>query len=229
MLCAPSDYLIVLVKFRAHSRYPIVTTFRRLSSFLKLTLGVLPTSLRSATYVSLVLMTIVAFSEIATIAILTRFLSSLADYSQPSASPKYLTLLGFTSFNGITIYSSFLAGVVLLSSAIKLASTWVNGRVSASIGSTIASICFKTAIYDSYQEHTNRHSSDLINRVNYIDGLVGGILQPTAQAISSVFLISATSMALLFIEPFITITTVAIVASLFFLLQRLIKRRLPYA
>ena len=100
---------------------------------------------------------------------------------------------------------------ILLSSLIKLITLFLSHRISALIGSDISSKGLSQIIYQPYEWHIYKNSSELIatltNSVNKTVSFVSGSLQ----LITSFLIILVMSLSLFVVEPEIFITALLII------------------
>lgn len=93
---------------------------------------------------------------------------------------------------------------VLASGAIRMLLLWANTRYTSATGSELALEVYRRTLYQPYQVHLARNSSEVITGIiNKVNTVVGGIIQSTLTLISSLVFLTAIMAALLAIDPLI--------------------------
>jgi ATP-binding cassette subfamily B protein len=108
--------------------------------------------------------------------------------------------------------SAAFAATALAAGVIRMLWLWVSVRFTFLSGADLSAEVYRRTLYQSYQVHVARNSSEVISTIiNKVNGVVFGVLQPLPILISSVVMLIAITIALLFIDA-----TVAITATVFF-------------
>ena len=166
-------------------------------------------------------------AEIFTLASVIPLLTILASPERLYKIPlfnKLLELLPFESSNQITtfIVTIFIISV-LLSGSIRLLNFKLNFRISALIGSDIASYVYKTILYQPYKYHLEENSSKSIQavteRVTNCVSVINSFLNLISSLIISIFIF----LILIIFDWRIAITIVFSIGIAYFLIVKLIK------
>ncbi len=95
------------------------------------------------------------------------FLSILSDVKIIKDIPiinNYLLYFEIQDENQLLFYITFLfCSAVIICAALRLTNLWLSLRVSALIGNDIAKLAYKKTLYQDYQIHINRNTSNLIS------------------------------------------------------------------
>ena len=123
--------------------------------------------------------------------------------------------LGFQQPEQILLLVTFLFCLAsLMAGGIRLFTLYLNLRLSAGIGSDISCKIYKNTLYQEYQFHINKNSSEIItNIVNDIGRVIGEVINPLLQAISSFFITVSLVITLLVINAEIAFSTFFIISS----------------
>lgn len=95
--------------------------------------------------------------------------------------------------------------VVLIAGAIRMLLLWASTRLTAASGSDISIEVYKRTLYQPYQVHVARNSSEVISGItNKVNGVVFGVLLTLMDLVSSVILLVAVMVALFIISPVVS-------------------------
>lgn len=167
------------------------------------------------------------FADILSIGILLPFLSLLLS---PEDAHQSIFLIELAGFLGVAISSLSLgvlsACVMILavcSGIARLFLIWLQARISASIGGDLSTLVFDKTIRKEYSYHSTMNSSFIISGVDKASSLVGGLIQPTAQIISSALLILTTFAIAASYQPFMSFAAVGIITFIYVLVILCLK------
>ena len=99
-------------------------------------------------------------------------------------------------------------GVIFISGAIRMGLLWVNTRLVHATGADLSIEAYRRTLYQPYQVHVARNSSDVINGILGKINVAVNILTQVLTLVSSIILIGFITAALLVIDP--TIALIAI-------------------
>lgn len=100
----------------------------------------------------------------------------------------------------------------LVAGAIRVLLLWLTTRLTAVSGSELSSEVYRRVLYQPYQTHLSRNSSEVISGiVNKVNAVVFGVMLPVLILLNALFALCAIMFALIFINPL-----VAFVATLSF-------------
>lgn len=163
-----------------------------------------------------VLMILASFAEIVSIGLILPFLGLLADpekvFSHEYAQPfiQILNIKNSTEMLLPVVIAFCLAAIV--SGGIRLLLMYANIRYSHAVGADLSLEVYRRTLYQPYQKHVSRNSSEVIAGITgKIAMLIGSVLVPLLTLLSSSLLFMSIMMALIAIDP-----TIAIIATLIF-------------
>ena len=151
----------------------------------------------------LFLMFVGAAAELGTIGAVLPFLALIAD---PSVAQKYPLLrnifstLGARDDASLLLLATILFGVVAISaSVVRLGLSWASSKLTYAVGVDVASEVWRRTLYQPYQFHATRNTSEIIASIYKADA-VGFTLNPVIQGIVAVVYSCAIVAALVSID-----------------------------
>lgn len=157
------------------------------------------------------------------------FLTVLADPSRIEATPTLgwaYDTFGFTSVYGFLIglgLASF--GVIVLSSMLQIAKTWVVGRFAMMRMHSISISLLASYLAQPYAFFLNRHSGEMGPRVlDESQRVVGQFFRPAAEFIAACLTTSAILGLLVWIEPFVAAVAFAVLGGMYGLIYITTRR-----
>jgi ABC-type multidrug transport system fused ATPase/permease subunit len=158
----------------------------------------------------LVLMILSTFAEVLSIGAILPFLAVLTSptraFSHPYAEP-IIQLMGIDTTEQLLLLLtiSFIMGT-LLAGSIRLLLSWASIRLSYATGADLSISIYRKTLYQPYEVHVARNSSEVINGVvEKVSSVINGIIGPTLFLISSVLILLAIFTVFLSAEPFISL------------------------
>lgn len=151
------------------------------------------------------LLLVSSLAEVVSLAAVLPFLAVLTNpdtlWSKPLVQQWGLNL-GITNAQGLLLPITFgFAAAAIISGAIRLLTLWLNGRLAAAIGSDWSCEVYRRTLYQPYEVHLARNSSDLIASMNIdVSIVIGQVLNPLLQLISSALIVLALVGTLLVID-----------------------------
>ena len=118
--------------------------------------------------------------------------------------------------------------LVLLSAILKWTMIFFNTRMSNEIGSKLSCDLYKRSLYEPYIVHTKRNSSEILAGVNKANDLVNLIILPFFLMINSFFTLVLLTSVLIYLNPFIIISSFIGISLFYFLLMNIVKRKLLF-
>ena len=181
----------------------------------------------------ILIMVLSTFTDLLSIGILLPFISLLLEPELANGSPFIIKLSQILNIEVSRLSLDLLTAMVILLSIaaglVRLSLMWAQARVSASIGGDLSILVFERTMNKPYNYHVLMNSSQIISGVGKASSLIGGLIQPSAQILSSIILIFTTLTIVVSFQPKITIFTVGCVAILYFLIMLLLKPSLSKA
>ncbi|WP_269623277.1 ABC transporter ATP-binding protein [Prochlorococcus marinus] len=145
-------------------------------------------------YILIIIMFISSLSEVVSLASVIPLLQVLANpeylWSQPFIQ-QYSHLIGIRNYDQLLLPCCLLfSATAILSGLIRLFNIYLNGRISASVGSDLSLESLRRTLYQPYAFHISKNSSKSINSIkDDIANVISLVLNPLLQLISS-FVIS---------------------------------------
>jgi ABC-type multidrug transport system fused ATPase/permease subunit len=116
---------------------------------------------------------------------------------------------------------------ILLSGIVRWVLLWFQLRLTFGIGSDLSISMYKRTLYQAYEVHLLRNSSEVITGISgKSKALINGTLMPLLVLISNSVLFISIFSILLFINPLITFITFLFFALLYFLILFISKKKL---
>jgi len=151
-------------------------------------------------YIS-ILMLISSFTEVLSLGAVLPFLGAISDpnfiYTHEYAQP-IIQLFNLTNPDQIVLPMTLIfIGVVLFSGLVRVLLLYVMTRFSYATGSDIGVEIYNRTLYQDYDVHISRNSSEIITSiVRKVDDVIGGIVTPMLLFISSIVLLTGVLIAL---------------------------------
>jgi ATP-binding cassette, subfamily B, bacterial PglK len=159
----------------------------------------------------LILMVVSSLAEIVSMGAILPFLGVLTapeQVYQHSLMQPIIQILNLTESKQLILPLTIIfVTVVLLSSVIRLMLLYATTRLSFSTGSDLSVNIYRRALYQEYTVHVSRNSSEIVNGiVTKTEVVIGGIVLPTLNLISSTILIVSILAALIAVDTIIALS-----------------------
>jgi len=169
-------------------------------------------------------------AEVVSLSTVIPFLSALTNpesmWSQ-SGVRQLANALGLKDEGIILFATAALFSITAISAAgIRMLNIWLNGRVAAGIGSDLSSEVYKRTLYQPYEIHVQRNSSDIIAAITTEVGLTESGINIVLQVFSSTVVSIGLIFGLFAIEPSAAIGSGLIFGTAYGTLAIITKRRL---
>lgn len=182
-------------------------------------------------YILQVLVVVMAFTELLGIASIAPFMALVGDISILEKSNVFAELY---QFSGITdpmdfvFYTGLLVLVALsISTLVSMFTIWKLSLYAARIGTEIADRLYAYYMQEDWQFHASGSSAQLTKQVSTeAIRVTNGIVQPLMQMNAKVVLATLISVSILIYNPIIAITGLFIFALAYFLLYKLVRKKL---
>ena len=161
------------------------------------------------------IMLLAAIAEIFSLGAVLPFLGAITSpelvYQHPYMQP-VVTLLSIESAEQIIFpVSCIFIVLALLAGAIRIFLIYVLTRFSFATGAELSVSIYRRTLFKPYEQHILSNSSEVINGImTKTNTVIGGIIIPTLNGISSIVLLVSIMVTLLFINPIITLITFGI-------------------
>jgi ATP-binding cassette subfamily B protein len=174
------------------------------------------------------LMLISSLMEVVSLGAVLPFLAVLTDPERVFAYPLVVNAAqawGITSADGLVLPLTIVFAVAALAAgALRMFLLWAGMRLGLSSGSDLSIELYRRTLYQPYQVHLARNSSEVIAGITQkVNGVAFGILQPVLTLISSIVLLAAIMFVLMAIDP-MTASTAALGFGISYALIALVVR-----
>ena len=117
--------------------------------------------------------------------------------------------------------------IALVAGALRLMLLWANTKFAFASGADLSIEVYRRTLYQPYHVHLARNSSEVVSGiVNKVNGVVFWVMLPMLTLISSVVLLVAITLTLIFIDPFVALTAIVGFGSSYGVITWLSRRRL---
>jgi len=175
-------------------------------------------------------MLISSAAELVSLASLLPFLAVLSDPEKALQLKIVATIyqkLGGGPVHYLLIVLTLLVAIAALSAAtIRTINLYCTGRLAALIGNDLSVDAYEKTLYQSYEDHTARNSSEIITKVSYAGLLVAGVLQPLLSAVTAAVITISIVVGLLSYEPILACVLATVLGVTYGLISKMSKQRL---
>ena len=177
----------------------------------------------------LFLMLLASTMEVVSIGAVVPFLGAL---TSPETLFKYkliqpiFEMLDITEANQLLLpLTTIFVIATLTAAAVRLTLLYALTKFSYAVGADISINIYRRTLYQDYSIHISRNSSEIINGIiNKTNIVIGGVLAPTMNFISSMFIMVGIITIVFIINPFVALISFSFV-SLAYLIISLIARK----
>jgi ABC-type multidrug transport system fused ATPase/permease subunit len=173
-----------------------------------------------------------AFAEVASLGAVLPFLSILIVpeklFNHPLIIGYIAPALGVQSAKQLVLPLTVgFVMVALAAGSLRMLLLWANTKFAFACGADLSIEVYRRTLYQPYRVHLARNSSEVVSGiVNKVNGVVFWVMQPVLILISSVVLILAIMVTLIYIDSFVALTAIAGFGSSYGVITWLSRRRL---
>lgn len=121
----------------------------------------------------------------------------------------------------------FFAATLLLAGLMRLALAYVTSKFSYAIGADFSMEVYRRTLYQPYSVHISRNSSEIINAIyGKTAMLIGSVLVPVLSLFSAAFLLCGLSLAMIALDPLVTVMVGSSLIIIYGSILKLTKSRL---
>lgn len=169
--------------------------------------------------------------ELASIGAVVPFLAALTAPDRLMSEPnirKFLEMVGVDqSTQIIPVLTLFFILAVIIAGIARYFLMWAQTRVSFWIGSDIAAEIYHRTLYQPYEVHVSRNSSDVISAITIkVRDVVNQAIAPIINIVSALFLLISISVFFFIINPIVAIVAFTFFGGIYFVIAVIVKRRL---
>jgi ATP-binding cassette, subfamily B, bacterial PglK len=176
-----------------------------------------------------VLMIVASFAEVLSIGAVLPFLGVLTApdrvFGHPIAQP-FIQALGINSADQLLLPLTVAFGAAaLLAGCTRLLLLWASMRLSYATGADLSYIVYQRTLYQPYPTHLARNSSEVIAAISTKVSVVINSLMQVLNLLSSSVLLVSILIALLVINPVVSLTAMGGFACIYLFIIRLTRTR----
>jgi len=177
------------------------------------------------------LMLLSAFAEIISLGAVLPFLGVLLAQDSVLSHPLVISAiqaLGISLERDLTLPLTIaFVSAATMAGATRMLLLWFSTRLAFDSGADLSAEIYLRTLYQPYQVHISRNSSEIIGVVNNkINDVVFGVLLPMLTLFSSITLLVFVSLALLVIDPLIALTATMVFCISYLVITIRMRRRL---
>lgn len=121
----------------------------------------------------------------------------------------------------------FFTTTVILASAARLTLLWLQTRIGHSIGSDLSIEMYERTLYQPYQVHLSRNSSEIVAGISTkINTVVAAVILPLLTMMSSLFMLILILVALIVIDPWVALAAFGGIGSIYFVITLSTRKQL---
>lgn len=178
----------------------------------------------------LILATITSIAEVISLGSVMPFIGVITNPEQVfKYKALYKLLLYFGYNNGddviVPISIGFLFAIIL-AGILRLILLWSSTKLTNACGSDLSIEVYKRTLYQPYEVHIGRSSSEIISGITQKVGAATSVLMSIITAITSSFLFLSIIFTLVIIDPFVSLVAAVTFSLSYFLIAKLTKKRL---
>ena len=178
----------------------------------------------------LILMFVASFAEIMSIGAVLPFLGVLTSpgriFEHPSAQP-LIHALGLTAPDQLLWPLTLVfAAAAFCAGAMRLLVLWVSTRLSYATGADLSISIYRRTLYQPYEVHIARNSSEIINGISNKTASVIGTVTTVLNLLASSALLVAILIALLSLEPVVALSAFVGLSLIYGIIVLVTKNRL---
>ncbi len=158
----------------------------------------------------LVLMFLASFAEILSIGAVLPFLGVLTmpeRVFEHSLAQPFIQIMGLTEPTQLLLPLTITFGLaVVVAGAMRLLLLWASTRLSYATGADLSISIYRRTLYQPYEIHVARNSSEVINGISTkANGVITSVIVPVLTLISASIMLIAILIAMLYVEPIVAL------------------------
>lgn len=169
---------------------------------------------RHRQFVSLTILTLIsALLEIVSLGAVLPFLGILVAPDKVFHAPAIADVVqtwGFTSADQLVLPITIAFAVAtVLAGAIRILQLWLTTRLAFASGADLGIEMYRRTLYQPYQVHAARNSSEVISSTSKVNTIIFGVLLPLLTLISSIAILAAITFALFAIDSVVALVAMS--------------------
>ena len=179
----------------------------------------------------LFLVILASFAEVVSIGAVIPFLGILTapdKVFEHAAAQPLIDIFGFTEPTQLLMPLAISFGVAaIVAGLMRLLVLWIITRISYATGADFSISIYRRTLYQPYDVHANRNSSEVISGIlSKANGVISSVIMPTLTIISSFIMLSLIMVALFTIDPLIALVVFAGFGSIYIFIIWLTRNQL---
>ena len=178
----------------------------------------------------LILMIVASFAEIVSIGAVFPFIGAITNpnqiFNHPATEP-LIRILYLSSPEQLVLPLTIIFIVITLAAGcIRLLLLLVNTKLSFLTGSDVSVSIYRKTLYQPYEVHISRNSSEIINGIATKVNAVVHITMQSLNLLSSVIIIIAITAALVYVDPIIALSTIGCFSMIYLTIAVITNKKL---
>jgi ABC-type multidrug transport system fused ATPase/permease subunit len=191
----------------------------------------LPVRRRLQLIMLLAFMVIAACFEILTIGAVLPFLTAMTDpelvLRYPIVTSIFNSLAIEEANDVLLVFTIVFCVMVAISSIVRLVLLFVSARISFMMGAEIGIDIYKKTLYQSYEEHTKRNTSDIITVLSVkVQMIIVNVISAILALLTSFIIALAILLFLITINPLVALTVISFFGSVYILVAIVSKKKI---
>lgn len=182
-------------------------------------------------FMLLLMMIVAAIAEVVSIGAVLPFLAALTTPEKLFNDPLVQPIINYFSFEDpyelqfpLTV---IFAVITIVAGVVRLLLVWVNTKLSFAAGADLSLSIYKKTLYQPYQVHVNRNSSEIINGISVkTNMIIYSVIVPMLTLISSGVILLIIISGLLFIDPVMALSVFLGFGCIYFFIAKLTGKKL---
>jgi len=177
-----------------------------------------------------IVMIVSAAAELLSLGAVLPFLALLSEPDvllQRADVQDLVSLIGLTRPNQLLLFATLnFASTAVFAGCIRLLNVWLNGRLVAAVGSDLGHDAYKKTLYQPYEVHIRRNSSEVITSISTQVDLAVSALNASLQLITASIIATALIVGLLLIDAQVALATTIVFGCAYMVLAFVARREL---
>tara|TARA_Y100000817_G_scaffold308099_1_gene295349 strand:+ start:220 stop:1986 length:1767 start_codon:yes stop_codon:yes gene_type:complete len=179
-------------------------------------------------YLLLLLMIISVFAEILSLGSVIPFIGVLTNPDkivEINLVDNFIDYFDLSENNLLIIFTILFCTAVLIAGLIRILFLYLSVKLIYLTGTELSSDIYRKCLYQNYETHVSWNSSEIVNAIVVnVNRVIGGVLLPLTNLISSIVILIGVALFLIMISPAITFLSLLFFVSLYALIILFTKK-----
>ena len=180
--------------------------------------------------VLIVLILLGSFAEVLTLSMIVPFIDLITNKDSAIESDLVAMFINYfkdiNSADILAILTIVLVVVIIVSGFVRTVMTWYLFRFSYGLGYDLTVDIYERTLYQEYQIHQLRNSSEVLGGINKSQIMVGNVVLPMLQCLASLIMSLSIVLMLFVIDYLVTIMLITLFLFIYVLLSHSVKNKL---